>query len=129
MTQEEIQKRIEKAKADRLKREQEMEQWWDKEHTFTENDDIHDIPITDDPVKKQYYIDRLISFGAIPKNQLIIGHTYYGKCRNSEKAEWDGKKFNYIRNKFGAVYTEQINHFEDDDGYDVFVPIRDDGIL
>jgi hypothetical protein len=26
--------------------------------------------------------------------------------------------------KFGTSYVDSVNHFEDDDGYDLFVPIR-----
>ena len=60
----------------------------------------------------------------IPKNELIIGETYDGNCRNSDSAKWNGNTFEYIRHKFGSSYMEEINHFEDDDGYDVFVPMK-----
>ena len=30
-----------------------------------------------------------------------------------------------IFQKFGTDYIEEINHYEDDDGYDVFVPIEE----
>lgn len=59
----------------------------------------------------------------IPKNELIVGNTYTGNCRNAESAKWNGKTFEYMRYKFGSTYLEEINHFEDDDGYDVFVPM------
>lgn len=29
-----------------------------------------------------------------------------------------------MRNKFGSTYEEYINHFEDDNGFDLFVPIK-----
>jgi hypothetical protein len=32
--------------------------------------------------------------------------------------------FEYKRYKFGFYYDEDINHYEDDDGYDVFVPFE-----
>ena len=32
--------------------------------------------------------------------------------------------FVYERYKFGDTFDEEINHFEDDDGYDLFVPIK-----
>ena len=60
----------------------------------------------------------------IPKNELVVGDTYSGICRNADEAVWNGKKFTYDRYKFGSCFKEDINHFEDDDGYDVFVPMK-----
>ena len=60
----------------------------------------------------------------VPKNELEIDKEYLGNCRNSNKAVWKGDYFEYQRYKFGHFYTDKINHYEDDDGYDVFVPIR-----
>ena len=60
----------------------------------------------------------------VPKNELEIDKEYLGNCRNSNKAIWKGDHFEYQRYKFGHFYTDKINHYEDDDGYDVFVPIR-----
>lgn len=60
----------------------------------------------------------------IPKSELISGNVYRGICRNASVANWTGLYFVYKRNKFGYVYEEKINHYEDDDGYDVFVPIK-----
>lgn len=85
---------------------------------------IPDIPITDQETYKNIIIPNLIRCGAIPKNKLEIGKTYIGDCRNATKAEWTGKEFKYMRTKFGFTYPETINHFEDDDGYDLFVPIQ-----
>lgn len=60
----------------------------------------------------------------ISKSELVVGAVYQGECRNSDTAMWDGNKFVYKRHKFGCSYNERINHFEDDDGYDVFVPMK-----
>lgn len=60
----------------------------------------------------------------INKSELETGKEYSGECRNANKAVWDGKKFTYMRHKFGTEYPEHINHYEDDDGYDVFIPIK-----
>ena len=57
------------------------------------------------------------------KKDLEVGQEYWGYCRNSDKAIWTGKEFEYKRYKFGSYYTDTINHFEDDDGYDLFVPV------
>lgn len=61
----------------------------------------------------------------IPKSELEVGKEYKGVCRNAHKAIWDGKKFWYMRTKFETSYKESINHYEDDDGYDLFVPIKE----
>ena len=52
------------------------------------------------------------------------GEYYRGDCRNSEYAVWIKRidKFVYIREKFGSKFPETINHPEDDDGYDLFLP-------
>lgn len=69
----------------------------------------------------------LESLGAIPKRDLIPGHTYYGDCRNSSIAVWLGEGvFEYQRNKFGIPHSEKINHYEDDDDYDLFIPYHDE---
>ena len=60
----------------------------------------------------------------IPKSELKNGITYKGNCRNTNEAIWDIDAFIYTRYKFGTTYLETINHYEDDDGYDVFVPIE-----
>ena len=60
---------------------------------------------------------------AIPKKDLVVGETYQGECRNTSEAEWTGDHFVYRRYKWGNTFLEDINHYEDDDGYDVFVPI------
>lgn len=73
---------------------------------------------------EEYVVKNYIRCGAIPKKDLIIGKTYLGDCRNASEATWNGNVFVYKRNKFGFVYEEEINHFEDDDGYDLFVPLK-----
>ena len=63
----------------------------------------------------------------IPKAELVIGQKYPGYCKNTSKAVWNGKVFQYMRKKYGSEFLEQINHYEDDnnDGIDVFVPIKE----
>lgn len=60
----------------------------------------------------------------IPKKDLEVGASYLGVCRNAGEAVWNGTVFTYKRYKFGDIFDEDINHFEDDDGYDVFVPFE-----
>ena len=93
---------------------------------FKTVDDIPDIPILENENDyKEIVVKNLIRCGAIPKNKLEIGKTYLGNCRNSSEGIWDGEKFHYLRHKFGTVPWDEINHFEDDDGYDLFVPIKE----
>ena len=86
--------------------------------------DIPSIPImrSKDDYEK-YVIFNFIRCGAIPKSKLEIGKTYIGDCRNSSEAIWLGNHFEYDRNKFGFTFKEKINHFEDDNGFDLFVPL------
>lgn len=81
-------------------------------------------PITDKETYDEIVIPNFIRCGAIPTDKLIKGKTYFGSCRNASEATWDGEKFTYIRHKFGTSYPETINNFDNDDGYDLFVPIR-----
>lgn len=82
-------------------------------------------PITTPELYKKYVIPNFIRCGAIPKDKLVKGKKYFGGCRNANVAVWLGDKFEYMRTKFGATYPETINHFQDDNGYDLFVPIRE----
>lgn len=85
---------------------------------------IPSIPISGEKEYKEIVIPNLIRCGAIPKKDLIEGRTYIGQCRNASEAVWNGEVFIYQRHKFHMVYPEEINHFEDDDGSDLFVPIK-----
>lgn len=98
---------------------------FNKLEKFNTVDDIPDIPIIKDKEEyENYIVKNLIRCGAIPKEELQVGVTYEGSCRNSTEATWDGEKFVYNRHKFGICYVDEVNHFQDDDGYDLFVPIR-----
>lgn len=91
---------------------------------FHDVDYIPSIPIVDQDTYNNIIIPNLIRCGAIPKKDLIIGKTYLGHCRNADRAVWNGEVFIYQRTKFGYTYPEKINHFEDDNGFDLFVPIK-----
>ena len=87
--------------------------------------DIPDIPKVNDPlIYEEVIVKNLIRCGAIPKDKLEIGATYEGNCRNFEQAKWDGKVFWGKRYKFGELIDDKINHLQDDNGYDLFVPIK-----
>lgn len=90
---------------------------------FTE-EYIPEPPIVDKDTYNNVVIPNFIRCGAIPKDKLIVGKTYIGSCRNASEAVWLGNEFEYMRYKFGFTYPERINHFQDDDGHDLFVPIK-----
>ena len=92
---------------------------------FNTIDDIPDIPIMENKDDYQeIVVKNLIRCGAIPLDQLEIGARYEGTCRNASEAVWNGKQFEYKRYKFGDWMDARINHFQEDDGNDLFVPIR-----
>ena len=108
----------EQRKKDRIER-------WNKLKPFETVDDIPEIPILDDKaLYENVIVKNLIRCGAIPKDKLEVGATYEGTCRNADKAVWNGKCFDYKRYKFGEWEDAKINHFQDDNGYDLFVPIK-----
>jgi hypothetical protein len=92
---------------------------WEKLKPFK---DINDIPHLPVPLC-QNHIDKLIKCGAIQIDKLEIGAYYRGKCRNASVAIWNGAEFIYVRNKFNCSFNEKINHFQNDNGFDLFVPL------
>ena len=92
---------------------------------FQTVDDIPELPIVDKETYDNLVVPNLIRCGAIPKNKLIKGKRYLGSCRNATEATWNGEEFEYERCKFGTCYMDSVNHFQDDDGYDLFVPIKE----
>lgn len=106
-------------------REKRIKQYWENElPKFKEPNDVPELPQVDAEEWKEFYVPKLIEAGAIPKKDLIVGQIYIGDHRRTSCAKWTGKQFVYRRNKFGMVYDDYCNHFEDDDGYALFVPLR-----
>lgn len=99
---------------------------WDNLKKFEHPKDIPEIPIVNKNEYNEYYIPKLIAAGAIPKDQLIDKQVYIGKHRRCYVAKWNKEKnvFEYRRNKFGHIYTDTCYHFQDDDGFALFVPIK-----
>lgn len=98
--------------------------WLKDRPMFEKSEDIPEIPNLGKAYTDKYFVEELVKHGAIPRDQLEAGKTYIGSCRNAHEAVWDGKEFIYKRTKFGSTFDESINHFQDDDGYDVFIPIK-----
>ena len=69
----------------------------------------------------------LLEIGGILKEDLKHCQYYIGVCRNSNVAKWDAnrQKFIHLRTKFGKTFAEEINHPEDDDGFDLFIPYEE----
>jgi hypothetical protein len=97
---------------------------WKQMTRFESVNDIPSLPVTTEEEWNNFYLPILIKCGAIPKKNLVKGAYYNGSCRNTEVAMWDGEKFIYERTKFGMKYMDKINHFEDDNGFDLFVPLK-----
>lgn len=100
-------------------------QKWKAMHQMIDRDDVPDLPNVDIEEWVKTFVPILIDKGAIPKNQLIDGEWYYGNYRNSELGKWDAtkNKFLHLRYKFGYMWDD-CNHFEDDDRFALFVPLR-----
>jgi hypothetical protein len=102
------------------------EYWKNYKKEFKTENDIPSIPVYEKEFMDTVVCPKLIECGAIPKDKLVVGHTYLGDCRNAHKAIWkDNGRFEYTRTKFGYTYLEEINHFQDYTEYDIFIPIKD----
>ncbi len=104
----------------------EIKEDWLKMKPFKEVKDIPQLPVVNKEEWENFFIPILIKCGAIPKVGLKDGVWYIGDHRNCQIAKWDvdKKKFHHLRYKFGYRWDD-CNHFEDDDGYALFVPIRE----
>lgn len=100
----------------------EQRKWFVNHKPWETVDEIPEMPVLPIDILREHYWPEYYRMGAIHKADLISGKMYLGQCRNASVAEWNGNEFVYERNKFGYTYGEKINHFEDDDGFDVFIP-------
>ena len=108
----------------REERKKKVKEYWKNLPKFNTPMDVPELPRVDIQEWKDYYVPKLIESGAIPKKDLVEGQYYIGEHRNAEVAKWNGKEFVYMRTKFQSVYEDTCNHFEDDDGFALFVPIK-----
>lgn len=122
MTQAEKEKWVKEQKE---KKYNDVLEYWKNRKPFKDEEDIPSIPNVKPKDYEDVIVPNIIRCGGIPKEELIVGETYIGSCRNAREAVWNGERFTYMRTKFGYTYPEDINHFQDDDGYDVFVPIKE----
>ncbi len=113
---------LEQIRQERIKR---IKEYWTNElPKFNNPEDVPDLPKVDEKEWKEFYIPKLIEAGAIPKKDLIDGQIYIGEHRRTTIARWNQEKnhFDYMRYKWGW-FEDVCNHFEDDDGFALFVPI------
>ena len=55
---------------------------------------------------------------------FVHGAYYRGHCRNASIARYNAEtdRFVYMRHKFSTVFSEDIHHAGNDDGFDLFEP-------
>ena len=116
-----VKAKVEKEKAER---KEAMIKYWNELKPFLTPDDVPAIPRVKEKEYKEFYVPRLIAAGAIPKTDLIDGQCYVGDYRNARIGKWNAKEnvFEHWRYKFG-FRLDTCNHFEDDNGFALFVPI------
>lgn len=101
-----------------------IKEYYLEHEPFTDENNTPEYPCCKNEEDQKWFENRFIELGAIPKSEMVEGCTYVGACRNASFATWKGEYFEYERYKFGIRFKEKINHFQDDDGYDVFVPVK-----
>tara|TARA_R110000772_G_scaffold95789_1_gene194126 strand:- start:1240 stop:1743 length:504 start_codon:yes stop_codon:yes gene_type:complete len=102
-------------------------EWWRNFNTpMLEPKDVPNTNVFGEDYQN-YVIPALIRNGAIAKKDIKNGHFYHGQWRSGEFGEWDEEKgqFHIWRNKWSQWYLDQANHFEDDDNYALFVPLKE----
>lgn len=79
------------------------------------------------PVKPEE-LEKAYADGMIRKSDLKDRAYYRGTCRNASYAQWfsEYNVFVYMRSKFGSIFPESIFHPEDDDLYDLFIPVGEE---
>ncbi len=127
MNKDELKAKFAKEREDELaNREARRIEYWNNLKPFVKAEDVPALPYVENKDDwKNFYIPRLIKAGAITKDNLIDGTWYYGEYRNSNFGKWNAEKqeFGLWRNKFG-FYWDTCNHFQDDNGFALFVPVR-----
>jgi hypothetical protein len=117
-----------KFEAERLKLKEErqarIKEYWMNLPKFEKPGDVPIIPHVDEKEYREFYVPKLIAAGAIAKADLVDGQCYLGEYRNANYGKWNAKEnvFEHWRYKFG-FRLDTCNHFEDDDGFALFVPI------
>jgi len=104
-------------------RDARIKNYWLTLEPFKDVKDIPTLPRVDEKEWKEFYVPKLIELGAIPKKDLVVGEYYIGDHRCTRIAKWNGNVFEYWKWEFFPM-EDECNHFEDDDGFALFVPIK-----
>lgn len=93
---------------------------------FKKVDDIPEFPSNLTSSDAEEFARKYIEAGAIAKEDLISGGWYTGQSRNTNIAQWfpNPGRFYFIRYKMDGKYVDNIHHFQDDNGYDLFIPFK-----
>jgi hypothetical protein len=107
-----------------IEREKYLKEVWENLKPIKTRNDILTLPRVDEDAWRNYYVPKLIAAGAIPKKDLVDGEYYVGDHRCTGIAKWNQglNVFEYWKWKFFPMWDD-CNHFEDDDGFALFVPI------
>ncbi|RKZ47394.1 MAG: hypothetical protein DRQ58_06810 [Gammaproteobacteria bacterium] len=60
----------------------------------------------------------------IAKDDLIVGVTYFCKGRNFTEGVWNGERFEYMREKWGATYPAVEDHWDEGAPYGTVKPFK-----
>ena len=113
-------------KKKRLKRCKEELRFWRRRPKFEDRADVPPLPRVNAKIWKYLIVPTLIEAGAIPMMELEDGAVYEGRHRVGKVARWDAEKkeFEYPYWEFNQKATMKCNHFEMDDGFALFVPLK-----
>jgi hypothetical protein len=110
----------------KIEQQRRMDEFWKNLKPLKEPKDVPNLPVVGKKIFDEIYVPKLIKAGAIPKDKLIDGQVYIGRHRICTLAKWNKEKnvFEYWRHKFNYDFIDTCNHFEDDNDFALFVPIK-----
>ena len=93
-----------------------------------EPDDLAAMPEYADRLIKARTHDEITGRPILPKDRLVHGRYYKGRCRNATIARWnaDGQCFYYWRQKFDRIFIETIKYPTDEEEpwWDVLMSLK-----
>lgn len=99
---------------------------WNNLPRIEKREDVPPLPKVEEKEWKEFYVPRLIEAGAIPLVELKDGMVYEGRHRDGKVARWDAEEqmFTYPYWEWNQKTTMKCQHFEMDDGFALFVPLK-----
>ena len=104
-------------------RDARIKEFWMTLKPFKDKYDVPTLPRVDKQEWEEFYVPKLIGAGAIPKKDLVVGEYYIGDHRCTGITRCNGNVFEYWKWEFFPM-EDKCNHFEDDNGFALFVPIK-----